>query len=473
MPTTRSSEISLALMIAALFLMLTLKAMQVFREDVVFLRGLVQVEKVKAGQMQPDTEWLALAVSADANAYTNMFKMGLGEATNRLCYLNFQKLSDVSRVDATELEIEIARAAAKGQLPSVLTNVYRVDENRLLFRKRAPYVLERRLDDPSFWVIVAVVGSCWLVLRAQRRLSTAQPSHPTKGFYEMWSFLAALCASIYMTHVFLQGETFFYFSVRRPYYEVDSIIRTIQFLEGMLNLLVIVLATRFFSVGIQLIRQSRLDIEQHVNDTTLRNLQISAGLLVSCSFAPLVSVELCVQIARLFVKDVRQFADEADPAAVLASVGLFFLPFIILGILTRIRLRLHFSFRFKKQNELRRVPILDALLDWLRGLPFPGLVALVLKPVLAVLDFIADIIRRLINWDTVVAYPKEEADERAGFLRRLSSVLRRWSRILSGKRKISQAKRNEKQKADSEQPPPTDKNLTLGILKRRLQEQSS
>jgi len=127
-------------------------------------------------------------------------------------------------------------------------------------------LFSRRLDDPSFWAVFASACAALLIIRGVQVLGH-EPREwangaDTRRFQNWGLWVAIVLASGYLIMTGLKAEAIFSFFGRTN--SKDTIILTIQFLEGVLNLSVIWIMTRFFVMALIGIEEAvrRVSIEK-------------------------------------------------------------------------------------------------------------------------------------------------------------------------------------------------------------------
>lgn len=119
-------------------------------------------------------------------------------------------------------------------------------------------MIGRRLDDPSFWAMFATAIAVSLIARAfYLAESNAKVVNSNTKHYFIWGITAALCILIYIVAVALRHETFFFSSHFKPATRIlhtNATIITIQFIEGLANIMIIIVGTAFLAIGLLLLK---------------------------------------------------------------------------------------------------------------------------------------------------------------------------------------------------------------------------
>lgn len=156
--------------------------------------------------------------------------------------------------------------------------------------------LHRRIDDPSFWFVLAAAVAAWCLAAAASGLRVAGLAPAQLRYVGMWRWWAWVLASAYLILVLLRRETFFRFLD-------DGISRTttwIQYIEGWLILWVIIWAPLLAAVSLtfcdvldQWFRSHPVPPSSAIEERTM----LRAGTcVVNAGYAPLVALILGMSI---------------------------------------------------------------------------------------------------------------------------------------------------------------------------------
>lgn len=129
------------------------------------------------------------------------------------------------------------------------------------------YVFHRRLDDPSLWAVMTIPLAAWLVTKAATYLSATMPLPHFVWTRDLrcWSWLvgmSVLSLGAYLTGVYFKHETFWW--APDPNYSKaaeasQSLIPVIQWIEGCVNVAIILLACSLVPV----VRALAMRVEVH------------------------------------------------------------------------------------------------------------------------------------------------------------------------------------------------------------------
>ncbi|MDZ4779638.1 MAG: hypothetical protein SGJ19_05250 [Planctomycetia bacterium] len=114
-------------------------------------------------------------------------------------------------------------------------------------------LLSRRLDDPSLWAMFASALAALLVVHGIQKIGAqpelwANPSAVKRFRLWGWNVLGGL-AGVYLIITFLKKEALFFTLGNGPD-QRDGIMLTVQFIEGVINLTVICVMARTFTVAL-------------------------------------------------------------------------------------------------------------------------------------------------------------------------------------------------------------------------------
>ncbi|MFG0252407.1 MAG: hypothetical protein ACF8NJ_05980 [Phycisphaerales bacterium JB038] len=123
----------------------------------------------------------------------------------------------------------------------------------------ALHTFARRVDDPSFWAILAAAVGASLVLRVRReihrsRLVARFEEDWRENHVMLWAISSGALTTVYLVGVFLKGEAFFFeYDMKassEPFIN-DHLIVRVQSAEGWMNVLVLWAATPFLVLGLK------------------------------------------------------------------------------------------------------------------------------------------------------------------------------------------------------------------------------
>jgi hypothetical protein len=212
----------------------------------------------------------------------------------------------------------LSLVAAWSALPTMITlKAVQVHREVVLAGKAIPGFDEqigRRLDDPSFWAMVATAIAVALINRAfQLSEGIGKSIQATTRNYIIWAVTASLCVSAYVIAMSSRGETFFFaFEVNpaEPFLHKDVLMLSIQFVEGLVNIAVIAIATAFLPIGLLLLHAVSPDKEAKPCSVPLAQKRIAA-LLATAGLAP-VSCALVVGFEQNLFRKVFKLAPPED-----------------------------------------------------------------------------------------------------------------------------------------------------------------
>ena len=157
--------------------------------------------------------------------------------------------------------------------------------------------LVRRLDDVSFWnTITAIIASFLMFrawLRAERHPAASAEPFPVARSLAIGGAVACLLSGFYVLAVYVNPGTFFY--GRRNPDLTDATLKTLQFVEGAVNIAVICAASFLLPLGLHLVKVIGIGLGA-ANSTDPPNeceeLRKSSAALAGVIIAPLASTLL-------------------------------------------------------------------------------------------------------------------------------------------------------------------------------------
>lgn len=155
----------------------------------------------------------------------------------------------------------------------------------------------RRLDDVSFWNTVTAITAAFLMfrawLRAERHPAAMTEKCSVGRFLVTGVSVAVVLSALYLVAVYVNQGTFFY--GRRNPGSADATVKTLQFMEGIVNLLVICSASFLLPLGLHLVCVIEVGLGTATGADSpddCEDLRRSAAALAGVIFAPLCSVLL-------------------------------------------------------------------------------------------------------------------------------------------------------------------------------------
>ena len=225
------------------------------------------------------------------------------------------------------------------------------DRGRLLMR-----TLDRKLDDPSLYVLLTLAFACWIVGRAAALASPADgctgPNSPRGhriGFVAGVLGLATM--TVYTLAVFLSHETFFYANRDIAALDRNAAIRLVQQIEGATVLVAIAIGYYFFAVGVATVERIRTAVRTE-SGAGLDQLARAAGLLYSCWLAPIIaSILILYPLALVLLGAINpSLWGASSPRVKIPALIMYTLPFLALWGYAYARLRVCFKPILINQN---------------------------------------------------------------------------------------------------------------------------
>lgn len=161
----------------------------------------------------------------------------------------------------------------------------------------------RRIDDVSFWNSFTAALAAFLMYRAWTRVSMlpacAKNFMAVVPFVATWVVVAAVLTGLYLISVYKNPGTFWW--LKKPT-NTDAAIASLQFSEGLVNVLLIVAASALLPIGICLIRAIEAGLRQSPTPADCKALLRVCAALAGVVVAPFVSTLLAFGCWRLFKK---------------------------------------------------------------------------------------------------------------------------------------------------------------------------
>jgi hypothetical protein len=214
--------------------------------------------------------------------------------------------------------------------------------------------LARRLDDPSFWVVLACAVSAAFVMRAELAVGltlAGRKKSPRFRYYVAWFTVSVAFVLIYLRAIYRNHEGFFHPSH-------DPAIKAVQIVESCAAITVLLLAPMFFASGLACLWEVERLLNVKPKDEPARQ---SAAALASAGAGPFISTSIAFLVWRAirFLGDKLHWWHVKPDIFGLAHVTLdvvvlafFSLPFLILLALVLLRLRRCFRFSFRRWKAL-------------------------------------------------------------------------------------------------------------------------
>lgn len=230
----------------------------------------------------------------------------------------------------------------RSQLTAVMVSHKHLRPSRILF-----HTLKRRLDDPSFYVLLSATAAAALVSRGLRRARVVPlPPYPHWTSWASWSLFCAI-GSIYLFTVYSNGEAFFYVDGDSTIHAVDPVIRIVQSLEGAAVVIGIAVTCAYFGPAVW----APWGWRKVLADGTHRaELAEPASLFASCIVGPLLffllflSVILYLVVPGLLPQVVLQ---RSHWSSRLPQLALYCLPFLAISVSTCLALWRTDGYRFR------------------------------------------------------------------------------------------------------------------------------
>ena len=218
----------------------------------------------------------------------------------------------------------------------------------------ADYVREGikgRLDDPSFWMLLATIYASALILYGARRLKTSSVfngrQHRTR-MQHCFDVILLICLIVgYFIAVFLTKTTFYYY--RKPPLPNTLADRTainyIQIAEGVIVCIAVILGWRFYVLGTRLVEKCALMAE-----TELEEAAPTASALLSAGVAPFSMVVLAFTVygSLSWLIGSGDWFGTTPWWGVVLAVAFYWIPFLVLAITVWRRLRPFYCFGSEK-----------------------------------------------------------------------------------------------------------------------------
>jgi len=197
-----------------------------------------------------------------------------------------------------------------------------------------------RLDNPSFWNVVAVTlagllvtrGMACLGLEAQREIER----RPWAKYVMAWVAPAFVLGAMYLSVVWFNKETFF-FRFSTGLMHNDQLTLLIQDIEGVCNILVIALAPSILFIALRGVDYLKDRLPFATAENERNALKECAGLIRSAGLGPVISASIALafwKIVSIFSKYTPKAAPDwfGASSVLVVVVFLFFLyvPFYFL-----------------------------------------------------------------------------------------------------------------------------------------------